>query len=566
MKKNVFLFLMIIAGLATVLYLPHVYSDFSPNDKYLIQASGYLSGNQTIFDSNIALQLTIGSKNGSTIQSTLDNGLVTIADVHYFNSGIWQTSILRDGKYFVIQGDAQDQNGNVIHLNLFGRIIDNNQGGSVYAITGKITGSITMKVSYSAKIISVNAATTKPTTSTTQTTPGQQQSSLNKVGISIVYGASDVNNQVHYTPTNIQVAPGTTIVWTNNDSVPHRILSGIAKAVTADQSTPVFTIDGKIDSGVLAPGQSFQFTITDFDTTKILDQNVAQRYNIPPDQTAGDITFFDPTYPFMVGIIAPLITPSPAQGNIVQMNIVSGASNPNNVQFLSPSSILITSGSTLELINNDLIPHQIESGQSLTTTEGGAKGPAPAKQPQFISDGILNTGIIAPGQHYRVAVTKVGTIQIFDPSFTWINGVIVSSPTTTSTTKIPPIQISIAPGSSLSLGTATQQQFNQYNSYYYPETIQIVPGTPIIWINNDSIEHTILSGVSTQKIGNPFTPDGKIVSGKIPPGQTFTAVINDTGIIRFYDPQYTWMNGVIISMNPSSSYNTITGTKSLHTH
>ena len=78
-------------------------------------------------------------------------------------------------------------------------------------------------------------------------------------------------------------------------------------------------------------------------------------------------------------------------------------------------------------------------------------------------------------------------------------------------------------------GSAVQQQYNQYNTYYDPETIQIAPGTPIIWINNDSIEHTILSGVSTQKIGNPFTPDGKINSGTIAPGQTFTAIINDIG-------------------------------------
>jgi plastocyanin len=564
LMKYVFLFLMAITGLFTILCLPQAYSDFSTNDKYIVQASGYLSGNQTIFDSSIALQLTMGTKTGSTIQSSLDNGLVTIADAHYLNTGIWQTSILRDGKYFVIQGDAQDQNGNMIHLNLFGRIINSNQDGSVYTVTGKIIGSETMKVSYGAKIISTNPVTAKPTTlPTSQTIPGQQ-SSPNKVSISIVYGASDQSNQVHYTPSNVQIAPGTTIVWTNNDSVPHRIMSGIAKPITTDQSTPVFTSDGKIDSRNLAPGQSFQYTVTNFDTTQILDSKIAQIYGIPQDQTVGDISFFDPNYPFMVGIISPLIPPSSAQGNIVQMSIVSGASNPNNVQFLSPSSILMTSGSTLELINNDSVPHQIQSGKSITTTLGGAKGPAPAKQPQFASDNILNTGIIAPGQHYRVTIAKTGTIQIFDPSFTWINGIVVSS-STTSTTPIAPVQISIAPGSSLAQGTATQQQFNQYNTYYEPETIQIVPGTPIIWVNNDSIEHTILSGVSTQTIGNPFTPDGKIASGKIAPGQTFTVIINDTGIIRFYDPQYTWMNGVIISMSPTSG-NQIIGTKSLHTN
>ena len=542
---------MVIAGLVSILYLPSAYSDFVPNNKYLVEASGYLSGNQTIFDSTIALQLTVGSKSGNTIQTTLDNGLVTIADTHYLNSGTWQTSILRDGKYFIIQGDAQDQNGNVVHLNLFGRIINSNQDGSIYTITGKITGSETMKVSYSAKIISANEVTTKPITEPTTQTPPPGDTSSNQVNVSIVYGGFDINNQVHFNPSSLQVATGTTIVWTNNDSVPHRIMSGIAKATTIDQSIPVFTGDGMIDSGIIAPGQSFSFTIKEFDRTKILDPKIAALYHIPPEQTLGDITFFDPTYPFMVGVISPLLSPLAGSG-IVQMSIVQGASNPNNGQFLSPSSIGVTSGQTLEITNNDAVPHHLQSGQSITTTEGGAKGPAPAKQPQFLRDGIFDSGTIAPSQHVRVTITKTGTLQIFDPQYTWINGVIVSSSTPTSTL-LSPIQISIALGSSLSKGTATQQTFNQYNSYYYPDTIQIVPGTPIIWVNNDSIEHTILSGVSTQKIGNPFTPDGKIASGKIAPGQTFSVIINGTGIIRYYDPQYTWMNGVIISQPPTQS-------------
>ncbi|WP_218583579.1 hypothetical protein, partial [Candidatus Nitrosotalea sp. FS] len=67
---------------------------------------------------------------------------------------------MRDSKYFVIQGDAQDQNGNIIHLNLFGRIVDSNQEGSVFSISGKITGAETLKVSCSAKVLSANTITT----------------------------------------------------------------------------------------------------------------------------------------------------------------------------------------------------------------------------------------------------------------------------------------------------------------------------------------------------------------------------------------------------------------------
>jgi len=547
--KYVFLFLMVITGLvATTLYLPNAYSDFSSNGKYLIDASGYLSGNKTIFDSNIALQITTGAMTGSDMQATLDNGLVTISGANYLNSGVWQISILRDSKYFVIQGDAQDQNGNIIHLNLFGRIVGSNQDGSVFSISGKITGSETLKVSYSAKIISANAVTTKPTTTPTTT----QQPSSTKVSISIVSGASDINNQVHYSPSNIQIAPGTTVVWTNNDSVPHRIMSGVAKPLVTDQSTAVFTSDGKIDSGSIAPGQSFQFTITNFDTTQSLDPKIAARYNIPQNQTAGDITFFDPTYQFMVGIIAPLSQAT--QAKIVQMNIISGASDPNNGQFLSPSSLQITPGTTVVWTNNDSVPHRIMSGQLLSTTDstGGKGSTGKPVSPHFISDSNIDSGDIAPGQHYQVTFTNTGSTQFFDPTYTWINGIIISSTATSG--QIAPITISINAGSSTPKGTATQQTYNQYNTYYTPDTIQISPGTPIIWINNDSIEHTILSGVSTQKNDNPFTPDGKIASGKIEPGQTFMVVVNETGIVRFYDPQYTWMNGLIISMPPTQSY------------
>ncbi|MDE1875749.1 MAG: hypothetical protein KGH86_02815 [Thaumarchaeota archaeon] len=550
--KYVFLFLMIIAGLvATTMYLPNAYSDFSSNGKYLIDASGYLSGNKTIFDSNIALQITAGANNGTSMQATLDNGLVTIANTQYLNSGLWQVAILRDNKYFVIQGNAQDENGNTVHLNLFGRIIGSNQDGSVFTISGKITGSETMKASYSAKVLSAGTVTTKPITSTT--TPTQPPSSK-IVNISILQGASNINNQVHYSPSNVQVALGTTIVWTNNDLVPHRIMSGVASAITTNQSSTTLISDGKIDSGVIAPGQSFQYTITSFDTTQSLDPRVAARYNIPQDETVGDITFFDPTYQFMVGIIAPLSQSSTMQTQTAQMTILNGASNSSNIQFLAPSSLQITPGTVVVWTNNDLVPHSIMSGQLISTTESaGGKGAAgKTVSPHFISDGNINSGPIAPGQSYQTTFSRTGSTQIFDPTYTWINGIIISSPA--STTQIAPVKISINPGSSSAKGSATQQTYNQYNTYYTPDTIQIVPGTPIIWTNNDSIAHTIYSGVSTQKNTNPFTPDGKIVSGTIAPGQTFTVIVNDTGIVRFYDPQYTWMNGVIISMPPTSSY------------
>lgn len=119
---------------------------------------------------------------------------------------------------------------------------------------------------------------------------------------------------------------------------------------------------------------------------------------------------------------------------------------------------------------------------------------------------------------------------------------------TTSKEKI--VKISILPDSSKIQGQAKQQQYgDQYNRYYDPPNIKITSGTTIIWTNNDSVPHRVVSGVSTQKVGKPFEPDGKFDSGDLQPGQTFKLTINQAGIIRFGDPTYYWMEGLIISYN-----------------
>src|SRR5713226_9209232 len=418
--KPIFLFLMIIAGLVAVLSLSNAYSDFSSDKKYLIQASGYLTGKQTIYDSTLALQLGTGAWSGSNLFATLDNGVVTITGNDYLNSGTWQTTVLRYGKYLVIKGDAQDLSGNTINIDLFGRMIDSNQDGSVYSVTGKITGAETLKVIFSAKVTEIGAFTTQPSSTT---------------------------------------------------------------------------------SG----GQSM-----------------------------------------------PSTQPSQTQTKTVQMTIVSGASITKTGQPLYPSSAQVTPGSTVIFKNIDSIPHRIMSGHSQTVTQGsGGASTTITNALQFTPDGLYDSGTIAPGQTYQIIINGIGTTLFFDPTYTWINGAVTSiSQTTTSK----PIQVSILPGSSVSQGLASQQ--NQYytNGYYSPTDVQIVPGATIIWVNNDSVAHRILSGTSTLSTSNPFIPDGKIDSGVIPSGQSFQVTINGTGIIRFFDPTYNWMNGVIVSLPPSSSH------------
>jgi plastocyanin len=514
-----------ITGILLTISLPHAYSQLISDNKYLLQATGFVAGTQTIQNSEIDLQFLTGTLNNSNTPVTLENGIVSISGNSYLNSGIWTSTLLRNGQFIVITGDAQNSNSDTIHVNIFGRLVQTSQEGSVYYFTGKITGTAEpFQVAYSAKIASTISSVTP---SSTQTTPSSQNQG-NTIKVSIVSGSSSPYNQNYFSPSSIQVTPGTTIVWTNKDSVPHQIESGVISTSTTNAKAS-FSPDGQIISPVLAPGQTFQFTINN----------------------VGTITFYDPSYLWMSGAITSK-SEITTQVKTTQISILKGASTMKSGQVVSPPSIQITPGTTIVWTNNDSVPHTFLSGILSTTTQGqGGSANPTANAPSFQPDGQINSGVILPGQIFQYTMSRIGTITFYDPTYTWINGVISSISQTSTQSK--PIQISIQLGSYQSQGSASQQNQLYTNHYYLPTDLQIIPGATIIWTNNDTVSHRVLSGISTQKPDKPFTPDGKFDSGVLAPGQSFQLTLNDVGIIRFYDPTYTWMNGVIVSIPSSSS-------------
>ena len=91
--------------------------------------------------------------------------------------------------------------------------------------------------------------------------------------ISIVPGASAPNNPKFYDPSPANVAVGTTVTWTNEDSTLHTVYSG-----SPDDSAN----SGKLfQSTYMAKGQTFQHT---FDT-------------------AGTFNYYCTLHPFMMGQI-----------------------------------------------------------------------------------------------------------------------------------------------------------------------------------------------------------------------------------------------------------------------
>ena len=89
--------------------------------------------------------------------------------------------------------------------------------------------------------------------------------------ISIVPGASSPNNPKFYDPSPANVAVGTTVTWTNNDSTLHTVYSG-----SPDDSAN----GGKLfQSTYMAKGQTFEHK---FDT-------------------AGTFNYYCTLHPFMIG-------------------------------------------------------------------------------------------------------------------------------------------------------------------------------------------------------------------------------------------------------------------------
>jgi plastocyanin len=88
--------------------------------------------------------------------------------------------------------------------------------------------------------------------------------------------------------------------------------------------------------------------------------------------------------------------------------------------------------------------------------------------------------------------------------------------------------------------------------YFSQDRISIEPGTVITIVNDDVVSHSVISG--KENYGDrhdPFTPDGRISTGEILPGESVNIPLDDAGFYRLYDPEYPWMK-IIAYVFPDS--------------
>ena len=93
-----------------------------------------------------------------------------------------------------------------------------------------------------------------------------------------------------------------------------------------------------------------------------------------------------------------------------------------------------------------------------------------------------------------------------------------------------------------------------YLRFFSDARITVAPGTTITIINDDIVSHSLITG--KENYGNrqiPFTPDGRISTGDIAPGESTTITFDGLGTYKLYDPDYTWMRIIAVSFPDTDS-------------
>lgn len=70
--------------------------------------------------------------------------------------------------------------------------------------------------------------------------------------VSIVPGSSNLTTDAAYQPNLVQISVGDTVTWTNDDSQPHTVTSGV-------NGQP----DGRFSFSIIAPAATFELSFTE---------------------------------------------------------------------------------------------------------------------------------------------------------------------------------------------------------------------------------------------------------------------------------------------------------------
>ncbi|WP_371504320.1 plastocyanin/azurin family copper-binding protein [Nitrosopumilus adriaticus] len=254
------LFLLPLLVFSSGYFINESFAEISENQAFLLEGSGFAVTEESIRTSEIDLGLSSQKQSGSTINFLIEDGFVTL-DNEEFTISKLNGKFLREGQYVRINGNIESSNGFDTSISFFGRLVEESKDASVYGFTGRITTTDdSYKILYTAKLSKlskISPVSTEIKQSENLTIHILKGSSALKTADDITPGVNSAINLRFFSNDRISVAPGATITIVNDDVVSHSILSG--KENYGDRHNP-FESDGRISTGIIAPGESINIT------------------------------------------------------------------------------------------------------------------------------------------------------------------------------------------------------------------------------------------------------------------------------------------------------------------
>ena len=133
----------------------------------------------------------------------------------------------------------------------------------------------------------------------------------------------------------------------------------------------------------------------------------------------------------------------------------------------------------------------------------------------------------------------------------------------TDTSKKNEVTVRILKGSSEPQQKTYKNQIAGFAFKFFSEDrISVNPGGTITFVNEDTVSHSLKSGAriehSKQQLESSFAADGKISSGDIQPGQSWSVSFKEPGFYRIFDEKYQWMDTTIFVI-PNTNSKTLGG-------
>ena len=97
-------------------------------------------------------------------------------------------------------------------------------------------------------------------------------------------------------------------------------------------------------------------------------------------------------------------------GTYIDVGAVSESTSSLNLRYFSQDRISIEPGTTITIVNDDVVSHSILSG-----TENDND-----RYNQFTADGRISTDKILPGQSTNITLEDAGFYRLYDPDYHWM--------------------------------------------------------------------------------------------------------------------------------------------------